>query len=298
MVGALVASPPGEGPVPPGDPPERRLDGSADGEDEHRRSTSRRAPRRWPSGRQSIAELRAKTAVEAGGGLRTPARLVIDGYLIPEDLSITFANGKQNDVELLAGSNKDENTFFRRRAGRGRRTADGFRHSRAAALRRAGRRFLKLYPRRHRRGGRGVLNARRYSDEINWNMRQSAALQTKKGKKAYAYFFTRVPLHATASHRRAARRTPRRSQYVFNNPHRRSTGTTTTRSSPTRCRRTGSTSRPRAIPTVRACRRGRCTRTRQGRVMVLGDTIAGRGHVAGGEAGLLRRGLRASPARN
>jgi para-nitrobenzyl esterase len=55
------------------------------------------------SGAKSIAELRARPLAElnlAGG-----ASLVVDGYLIPEDLSITYANGKQNDVDVLAGSN-------------------------------------------------------------------------------------------------------------------------------------------------------------------------------------------------
>jgi carboxylesterase type B len=30
------------------------------------------------------------------------------------------------------------------------------------------------------------------ADEINWNMRQWAAAQASKGKKAYTYFFTRI----------------------------------------------------------------------------------------------------------
>ena len=37
--------------------------------------------------------------------------LVIDGYLIPEDESVTFINGKQNAVDVLTGSNKDEANF-------------------------------------------------------------------------------------------------------------------------------------------------------------------------------------------
>jgi para-nitrobenzyl esterase len=36
--------------------------------------------------------------------------MIIDGYIVPEDLSITFANGKQNPVDVIAGSNKDEHT--------------------------------------------------------------------------------------------------------------------------------------------------------------------------------------------
>jgi len=37
---------------------------------------------------------------------------IIDGWIIPEDLSVTFANGKQNPVDVIAGYNKDEHTGF------------------------------------------------------------------------------------------------------------------------------------------------------------------------------------------
>src|SRR5688500_12744670 len=60
-------------------------------------------------GVKTIAELRAKPLNELtglpGGGL------VIDGYIIPEDLSLTFMNGRQNAVDVLTGSNKDEANF-------------------------------------------------------------------------------------------------------------------------------------------------------------------------------------------
>src|SRR5262245_40932812 len=60
-------------------------------------------------GVKTIAELRAEplnelTGLSAGG-------LVIDGYLIPEDTSQTFATGKQLAVDVLTGSNKDEANF-------------------------------------------------------------------------------------------------------------------------------------------------------------------------------------------
>ena len=44
--------------------------------------------------------------------------MIIDGWIVPEDLSITFANGKQNAVDLIAGSNKDEHSLARRRTSR------------------------------------------------------------------------------------------------------------------------------------------------------------------------------------
>ena len=57
-----------------------------------------------------LAELRARSAEEVAKTLRG-AGMIIDGWIIPEDLSITFAQGRQNAVDVLAGSNKDEGTF-------------------------------------------------------------------------------------------------------------------------------------------------------------------------------------------
>ena len=44
------------------------------------------------------------TGVQAG--------MIVDGWLVPEDQSLTFLKGKQNDVDVLVGSNQDEGTFF------------------------------------------------------------------------------------------------------------------------------------------------------------------------------------------
>jgi para-nitrobenzyl esterase len=57
----------------------------------------------------SLAELRARSTEEVVKTLRG-AGMIIDGWIVPEDLSITFANGKQNPVDVIAGSNKDEHT--------------------------------------------------------------------------------------------------------------------------------------------------------------------------------------------
>ena len=59
----------------------------------------------------TLAELRARSTEDArrttGGG-----QPIIDGWIIPEDLSITFANGRQNPVDVIVGFNKDEHTSF------------------------------------------------------------------------------------------------------------------------------------------------------------------------------------------
>ena len=57
----------------------------------------------------SLAELRARSTEEVVKTLRGSG-MIIDGWIVPEDLSITFASGKQNAVDVIAGFNKDEHT--------------------------------------------------------------------------------------------------------------------------------------------------------------------------------------------
>lgn len=55
----------------------------------------------------SLAELRSRSTEDVMKTVRG-AGMIIDGWIVPEDLSITFAEGKQNPVDVLVGSNKDE----------------------------------------------------------------------------------------------------------------------------------------------------------------------------------------------
>jgi para-nitrobenzyl esterase len=148
-------------------------------------------------GVKTIAELRARPLDELTGLIS--AGLVVDGYLIPEDLSFTFRNGKQNAVDVLVGSNKDEANFgicgpgvgLAGRGGGAGMTLDAFK---SAADRKYGELagdYLRLYPvAADADAPRAAHEA--CADEINWNMRQWAAAQARLGKKAYAYFFTRI----------------------------------------------------------------------------------------------------------
>jgi para-nitrobenzyl esterase len=174
-------------------------------------------------GVKTIAELRAKPLAELTG--LGGAGLLVDGYMIPEDLSLTFMNGKQNAVDVLTGSNKDEANFgvcgaaaglAGRGGGPGGMTLDAFKTN---AQRRFGEfadGYAKLYgvasdaetqPAAHIACG----------DEINWNMRQWAAVQSKTGKKAYTYFFTRIPTLNGKPSPQGATHTAEIS-YAFNNP--------------------------------------------------------------------------------
>ena len=139
------------------------------------------------AGLASIADARSRPAPEVFAALRG-GNLVVDGYLIPADLSLTFANGRQHAVDLLIGSNKDEGTFFQR-PGLNVEQFTAQARQRFGVLADG---FLKMYP-----AGDDAQAVQSYlasfSDEAAWAMRKFAQLQAKRGGNAYVYYFTRVP---------------------------------------------------------------------------------------------------------
>jgi len=68
-------------------------------------------------GVKSLAELRAKPAQEVlEAAIKSPITYafgVVDGYVVPEHPASIYAQGKHNDVPLLAGWNADEGIFLR-----------------------------------------------------------------------------------------------------------------------------------------------------------------------------------------
>jgi len=170
-------------------------------------------------GVKTIAELRAKpmnelTGLSAGG-------LIVDGYLIPEDVSLTFMNGKQHAVDVLTGSNKDEANFgvcpgVGGRGGGPALTADAFKTNAQRKFGEAAADYLKLYTVNSDPEAPPAAHMA-CADEINWNMRQWAVAQAKAGKKAYTYFFTRIPTLNGAPSPQGATHTAEIS-YAWNNP--------------------------------------------------------------------------------
>ena len=170
-------------------------------------------------GVKTIAELRAKpmnelTGLSAGG-------LIVDGYLIPEDVSLTFMNGKQHAVDVLTGSNKDEANFgicpgAGGRGGGPALTADAFKTNAQRKFGEAADEYLRLYTVSSDAEAPSAAHMA-CADEINWNMRQWAVAQAKAGKKAYTYFFTRIPTLNGAPSPQGATHTAEIS-YAWNNP--------------------------------------------------------------------------------
>ncbi|HEY1758142.1 MAG TPA: carboxylesterase family protein [Bryobacteraceae bacterium] len=161
-------------------------------------------------GATSLAELRAKPAaeVQAAGGGGGP---VVDGWYIPEDLSKTFEAGKENEVDILVGSNKDEGTFFARPTTAAQFTMGAQRYGELADG------YLKVYPAgSDEEAAQSSLAS--FRDALGFHQRKWAQLQEKRGKsKTYVYYFTHDPTPGPnsrgATHGAEA-------PYVFQNPGR------------------------------------------------------------------------------
>jgi para-nitrobenzyl esterase len=137
-------------------------------------------------GAKSLAELRAKPAeaiLKAGRGTGP----VVDGYLIPLDPGKIFAAGKQIEVPVLTGSNRDESF-----GGNPKSAAEFVEQARKRFGDQADS-FLKLYPADSDEQAR---ESAFYSgrDEMAFVMRNWARLEAKPGKaKAFVYYFTQQP---------------------------------------------------------------------------------------------------------
>jgi para-nitrobenzyl esterase len=137
-------------------------------------------------GAKSLAELRAKPAdaiLKGGRGVGP----VVDGWLIPEDPGAVFAAGKQIEVPVLTGSNRDESF------GGNARGAEQFSEQARKRYGDLADTYLKLYPAASDEQAR---ESAFYSgrDEMAFVMRNWARLASKPGKtKSYAYYFTQQP---------------------------------------------------------------------------------------------------------
>jgi para-nitrobenzyl esterase len=168
-------------------------------------------------GSGSVQALRAKSAADvlkAVGQMTFPAN--VDGWLFPEDVNTIFAEGKQNDVPLIAGSNADEGTSLS--PWPANRTAAEFKAQMQRLFGERIEHFLKFYP----AGSDDEARASHYASyrdfAFGWQMRTWVRLASKTGKSnAYLYYFTRVPPGPGSATLRAyhAAEIP----YVFHNLH-------------------------------------------------------------------------------
>jgi para-nitrobenzyl esterase len=140
-------------------------------------------------GATSLAALRAKSADEIMK--MAPGRPIVDGWYVTEDLSKTYAAGREADVDVLVGSNQNEAGFAFFGVPKG--SAAEFRAQVKDRFADRADQFLALYPAATDAESNAAQVAS-FNDEVAWNMRSWAMSESKHGKrKAYLYFFTKVP---------------------------------------------------------------------------------------------------------
>jgi len=115
--------------------------------------------------------------------------MIVDGWIIPEDESLTFAQGRQQPVDVLVGSNKDEGSFA------GNTTATSWTNRVRQRWGDLADEYLKVYPPGSDEDATRSSQMA-FRDEMAWDMRLYANLQAKRGTRAYWYFFTHEPPHA------------------------------------------------------------------------------------------------------
>jgi para-nitrobenzyl esterase len=137
----------------------------------------------------SLAGLRALPAAEAAEKLPKQG-MIIDGWIIPQELTNTFNSGKQNHVDILVGSNHDEGSFAA--AFGPPMTAQRWKDSatqRWADLAALG---LKAYPADTDDVAR-AQNDLLFADNLAWITRLYATRQRAIGNHAYVFHFVHVP---------------------------------------------------------------------------------------------------------
>ena len=162
------------------------------------------------AGTHSIAELRAMSTQEVAQNVTgVQAGVIVDGWMVPEDQSLTFTQGQAERCRRADRVEPGRGDVLRGRGRDGRSAKNRARQTYADLADD----FLKLYPANTdaEAGASGLMRSR---DETGWHMREWAQLTVKRGKKAYLYYFTHVPPGNGARGATHTAELP----YMFNNP--------------------------------------------------------------------------------
>jgi para-nitrobenzyl esterase len=118
--------------------------------------------------------------------------IMIDGWIVPEDMSKTFAEGRQNKVDVLLGSNANEGGSF---GGGAPTTAESWKAGAAQRWKDLAETGLTAYAAQTDAQAQAFAS-RPFTDGIAWFMHLYADQQARIGKSAYLYQFARVPASA------------------------------------------------------------------------------------------------------
>jgi para-nitrobenzyl esterase len=140
------------------------------------------------AGAKSLADMRAMSAADVMKAFPRSQGGSIDGYYIPEDLSKTFAEGRQNPVDMLTGSNGAELSF----GGGGKTTVDSLKTRLTTQYKDLAPLALAAYaPKTDDEAAK--MAAAQSGDTMAWGQRLMADDMVKQGKQVWLYHFTFHP---------------------------------------------------------------------------------------------------------
>jgi len=209
-------------------------------------------------GVSSAEALRALSADEVVRHLRG-AGVIVDGWVVPEDPNVVYAQGRQNAVDVLTGSNKNDSFFP------GAPDLDAFTSRMTDQWGDLAPRYFELYPAATGEDA-AAMSTRTSNDGTFWISRIFAEYQRKLARQAWVYLFAQNPRAATA--KTSLRRMPLKCLTCLttwvscrcSRTEARPIGRripAAMRASPSRFRPTGRISQRPEIPMVPACRGGR-----------------------------------------
>ena len=139
------------------------------------------------AGAKSLADMRAMSAEDVMKAFRNQGGTV-DGYYVPEDLSKTFAEGRQNPVDMLTGSNGTELSF----GGGQKVTVDSLKTRLTTQYKDLAPLALAAYaPKTDEEAVK--IAAAQSGDTMAWGQRFMADAMVKQSKQAWLYHFTFHP---------------------------------------------------------------------------------------------------------
>ena len=139
------------------------------------------------AGVTTVEQLRAMSTADVTAKLRTGSGMIVDGWIIPEDPSAVFADGRQNPVDVLVGSNRDDLSFAPQNA-----TPEQFEQRARARWGDLADQFLRLYPHATNEEA-SKSQADSSNDGAFWHMRWFADYQKKQGRQAWLFYFAQNP---------------------------------------------------------------------------------------------------------
>lgn len=148
------------------------------------------------AGARSLADLRSLPASKLIA-IPFPARIIIDGYVVPRAPWKTYAQGKANKVSVLLGWNADEGTYFLTHI---RVTPADYRQALERSFPALLVRLLAPDPGKNGRSARAAAIAFNTDLRFRWDMWRWARLVSGRGAdRVYLYKFSRAPPYRPSS---------------------------------------------------------------------------------------------------